>query len=562
MGTSCGKVEEKKRSRLTVIPSFHRSETGHLVPITSSLFLRGEQYFTKKGDEAERIMGPLQVEGSVQSIELFVSLTNYSSRLSREYKVKVALKVSKNSQVLNFLGETEGLNGRVMNFGVTFVFDYFFEKEQVLRISILHREDVIAFEELRVAHIIGIKGSSLSLPITNYINDEEKHKLKLSLRCRNAIKIITECFLEISVMILSEEYSLFNDLFLVINNINDGYNWRSVYKSREYSGKPNEEITLDKIILKPYDLSRDPKENVLIAIYINNQSKSLGETLLSLDSLRNGEETFPVKNGSKNIGDLKVVYTEKPLYKFIDFLNIGLKINLAIGIDFTSSNGNPSDVHSLHYVNGKEQTQYEKAIVSCVNIVGYYDTDQLFPVYGFGAELPFEKSVNNCFALNFKEDANIKGVDNILRYYRNALTFIELSGPTCFVPLLQKIKHTIEEDKELIYYILMILTDGNICDVKETSNLLVECALYPLSVIIIGIGNTEFNTMVKLDGDEEPLMNSNGQVTKRDMVQFVPYNKCDGDPNRVAELVLQEIPKQIEEYFRLTNNYEKIGLKS
>ena len=31
---------------------------------------------------------------------------------------------------------------------------------------------------------------------------------------------------------------------------------------------------------------------------------------------------------------------------------------------------------------------YEKAIKSCGDIVAYYDYDQLFPVFGYGAILP------------------------------------------------------------------------------------------------------------------------------------------------------------------------------
>ena len=47
------------------------------------------------------------------------------------------------SDVYNFLGETEYLNGVKMNFGVTFIFDYFFEKDDTVSytdslISLVH----------------------------------------------------------------------------------------------------------------------------------------------------------------------------------------------------------------------------------------------------------------------------------------------------------------------------------------------------------------------------------------------------------------------------------------
>jgi hypothetical protein len=44
----------------------------------------------------------------------------------------------------------------------------------------------------------------------------------------------------------------------------------------------------------------------------------------------------------------------------------------------------------------------------------------------------------------------------------------------------------------------MILTDGLINDMDKAMDILVECATYPLSVIIIGIGNTDFTLMHNL----------------------------------------------------------------
>jgi len=36
---------------------------------------------------------------------------------------------------------------------------------------------------------------------------------------------------------------------------------------------------------------------------------------------------------------------------FIDFIQSGVQVNVAIGIDFTASNGNPNSPVSLHYPN-------------------------------------------------------------------------------------------------------------------------------------------------------------------------------------------------------------------
>ncbi len=94
-----------------------------------------------------------------------------------------------------------------------------------------------------------------------------------------------------------------------------------------------------------------------------------------------------------------------------------------------------------------------------------------------------------------------------------------------------------------MYHILLFLTDGSIHDMREAKDVLVECAMYPLSVIIIGIGDADFSNMVELDGDEEVLRNNKGQATERDIVQFVDFNEFKiGELNMLAEEVLKEVP--------------------
>ncbi len=48
---------------------------------------------------------------------------------------------------------------------------------------------------------------------------------------------------------------------------------------------------------------------------------------------------------------------------------------------------------------------------------------------------------------------------------------------------------------------MIIITDGEINDMKETIDLIVELSKFPVSIIIIGVGHDEFDNMKKLDGD-------------------------------------------------------------
>jgi hypothetical protein len=242
------------------------------------------------------------------------------------------------------------------------------------------------------------------------------------------------------------------------------------------------------------------------------------------------------------------------VYKFLEYLRGGLQIALIFGIDFTASNGDPIIPQSLHFTGGNSPNSYEKAIKSCGEIVAYYDADQLFPVYGYGALIPGCNQVNHCFNLNFQYDPNVHTIDGVLSVYRNAIRSVKLYGPTYFAPILQKtIQHCYQQKDEHIYFVLMILTDGMINDMVQTIDALVEASFLPISVIIVGVGNADFSNMDVLDADDNPLVSSKNVRAARDLVQFVPFGKFENNGKKLAAEVLEEIPKQIEEYFRMNN---------
>ena len=183
-----------------------------------------------------------------------------------------------------------------------------------------------------------------------------------------------------------------------------------------------------------------------------------------------------------------------------------MNINLTIGIDFTGSNGTYTDYRSYNYLDGG-MNDYEKAIRSCGDILAYYDDDQLFPVFGFG--------------FNFKNpDLN------------------------------NEVKKNLSNGMVMGYNILLILTDGQIDDLTNTIDEMVEASFLPISVIIVGIGNGNFNSMDILDADENPLYDRNRRKADRDLVQFVPFNQFKNDPAKLAEQVLEEIPRQVVEYYQ------------
>lgn len=112
-------------------------------------------------------------------------------------------------------------------------------------------------------------------------------------------------------------------------------------------------------------------------------------------------------------------------HSFLEYIFGGCELNLAIAVDFTLSNGNPSESDSLHTYN-MQRNQYHKALQSVGQILQYYDTDKQFPVFGFGSKLRTNLSQGNsathCFALNGNIfDPEVDGLEGVLEVYKKGV---------------------------------------------------------------------------------------------------------------------------------------------
>ena len=74
----------------------------------------------------------------------------------------------------------------------------------------------------------------------------------------------------------------------------------------------------------------------------------------------------------------------------LQFIVGGCEISLSVAVDFTASNGDPVTPSSLHYIDRSglgRLNEYQNAILSVGSVLEPYDSDKLYPVYGFGARL-------------------------------------------------------------------------------------------------------------------------------------------------------------------------------
>ena len=85
-----------------------------------------------------------------------------------------------------------------------------------------------------------------------------------------------------------------------------------------------------------------------------------------------------------------------------------------------------------------------QAITAVGNILQFYNHDKQIALYGFGGKVPPKKSISHCFALNGDIfNPRVDGVEEVLRYYQNAVRNVELAGPTNFSEIIFEINNQI-----------------------------------------------------------------------------------------------------------------------
>ena len=223
--------------------------------------------------------------------------------------------------------------------------------------------------------------------------------------------------------------------------------------------------------------------------------------------------------------------------------NTGLEdCNLIIGIDFTASNewqGRKTfDHRSLHYVSksSRRANPYQKVIGAMAETLSAFDADNLIPVYGFG-----DKTTKDTAVFPFCEnDLPCAGFDDVLRRYNDIVQTVDLSGPTNFEPIIRKAIEIVKSKKS--YHILLIIADGQVTEEQDinTRHAIVKASLYPLSIILVGVGDGPWDIMSEYD-EKLP-------TRKFDNFQFVDYHgvtKRAKNPGTAFALhALMEIPDQ------------------
>ncbi|KAL9257290.1 E3 ubiquitin-protein ligase RGLG3-like protein [Drosera capensis] len=225
--------------------------------------------------------------------------------------------------------------------------------------------------------------------------------------------------------------------------------------------------------------------------------------------------------------------------------------NLILGMDFTKRNtGQFSFNHKNLHAIGTTPNPYEQAISIIGCTLSPFDDDGLIPYFGFG-----DATTHDIDVFGFYPDLRpCRGFEEALDRCREITPLIKLSGPTSSAPVIDAAIGIVEESRGQ-YHVLVIVADGQVTrslDVasgrlgpqeQDTIRSIVAASFYPLSIVLIGVGDGPWETMKQFDDN----------IPQRafDNFQFVNFTKIISEnkdtSNKEAAFALgavMEIPFQ------------------
>ena len=463
------------------------------------------------------------------------------------------------------VGKTETVkNSASPVFRTELVVPYRFEEEQVFSFDLVDNDfgrssdDLIGSGSFKLGTVMGQRGQTLKIPMT--LAGSSRSSGFVTIRAEQASNMDV-LKLTLAARNLDNKDGFFSksDPYCIVSAYDENTNkYTEVYRSEFIKNTLNPTWAPFSIQLR--HLGAGTK---IVRIEVTDYDAAgshdlIGYAQLTVNDLINAKKGIPVihpptkpkysKSSYSQSGLLDVVQSEvEKKFTFVDFLRGGLEVSLAVAVDFTGSNGDPSQPNSLHYGAGNAMNPYLLAIQGVGQIVMDYDSNKMVPALGFGARIG--SNVSHCFPLSLRSE-EVFGVQGIFDAYRERFASgVMLSGPTYFAEVLRKTAQIARTTTG--YMILLLLTDGVLNDVQETIDAIVELSSLPVSVIIVGVGNADFSQMKALDADENPLISSRGIRSTRDCVQFVQFNQVGGNGSALARETLMELPNQLVQYMAM-----------
>eukprot|EP00075_Anas_platyrhynchos_P033901 XP_027323154.1 copine-9 isoform X4 [Anas platyrhynchos] len=488
-------------------------------------------------------------------VELTVSCRNLldMDTFSKSDPVVVLFVQGAGSSEWKEFGRTEVIDNTLNpDFVRKFVLDYYFEEKQNLRFdvynvdskscSIYKQKDFLGQAFVALGEVIGSQRGRLERALTGVPGKRCGTILLLAEELSNCRDIVT---MQLCANKLDKkDFFGKSDPFLVFYRSNEDGTFTICHKTEVVKNTLNpvwQPFTIPVRALCNGDYDRTVK----IDVYDWDRDGShdfIGEFATSYRELSRAQSQFTVYE----------VLNPRKKCKKKKYVNSGTVTLLSFSVE--------SEFTFVDYIRGGpyQLSAYALALKAVGEIIQDYDSDKLFPAYGFGAKLPPDGKISHQFPLNNNEDnPSCNGIEGVLESYLQSLRTVQLYGPTNFAPVINQVAGTAAQVTDgSQYHVLLIITDGVISDMLQTKEAIVTASALPMSIIIVGVGPAEFDAMEELDGDEVRV-SSRGRYAERDIVQFVPFRDYVDDSGnqvlsmaRLAKDVLAEIPEQLLSYMK------------
>uniref|UniRef100_A0A8V5H932 C2 domain-containing protein n=1 Tax=Melopsittacus undulatus TaxID=13146 RepID=A0A8V5H932_MELUD len=476
-------------------------------------------------------------------------------------------------------GRTEVIDNTLNpDFVRKFVLDYYFEEKQNLRFDhdrsprlsqCVWGQDFLGQAFVALGEVIGSQRGRLERPLTGVPGKRCGTILLLAEELSNCRDIVT---MQLCANKLDKkDFFGKSDPFLVFYRSNEDGTFTICHKTEVVKNTLNpvwQPFTIPVRALCNGDYDRTVK----IDVYDWDRDGShdfIGEFATSYRELSRAQSQFTVyevlnprkkckKKKYVNSGTVTLLsFSVESEFTFVDYIRGG-PCGCGAGADGCCAAGMPSHPTSLHYASPYQLSAYALALKAVGEIIQDYDSDKLFPAYGFGAKIPPDGKISHQFPLNNNMDnPSCAGIEGVLESYLQSLRTVQLYGPTNFAPVINQVAGTAAQVTDgSQYHVLLIITDGVISDMLQTKEAIVTASALPMSIIIVGVGPAEFEAMEELDGDEVRV-SYRGRYAERDIVQFVPFRDYVDDSGnqvlsmaRLAKDVLAEIPEQLLSYMK------------
>ena len=500
------------------------------------------------------------------------------------------------------LGRTEVVRGdRNPNFSTTFRLEYKFQEEQHYTVRV-YNEDLKYSTDLKehdfiggccftLGELMGAGGCSLARPLQHgksfliLIGQEivetrevlefrfsgqdlgllERKRNKVQL-AKDVAKDVLDTMQKVNITNALEKFNL----YFRFEKLNpEDQTWKTVWKSEVIKDSQNPTWASARL---PLQLLCDDDPNTQVKITIWDWNRFQPDSIVGFvettvnDMVQQSLRGIPVYNvmiekkrilrGTKlkKAGIIKVLKANiLQIPSMLQYISGGCRMDLMFAIDCTIVNGDWRDEESQHFHSSTWLNDYQAAIHKIATIYSAFEGEKDYAMWGYGAKINGEQ-IRQPFLMGER----LKDADALIEAYdRNFApdnTAFELGNNGYLKPVIQAgMYRAIKNNQESqCYSTLVILTTGEISDVVDAIDVICAAAEdAPLSIVIIGVGNDDFQFVDLLlgYGDETgKLRHSNGVPITRELVNFVTFQEFNGNASQVVVESLREIPDQFVQF--------------